>query len=69
MITNEMIEERRIENARAYRRKWREENREKYNTYQREWTRRFKAEHGINYATYLGRKRAERELLQEQKGC
>lgn len=69
MITDEMIEARRIANAKEQRRKWRENNREHYNTYQRNWLRKFKEEHGINYATYLGRKRAERELLQEQKGC
>ena len=69
MITDEMIEARRIENARKYRKEWREKNRDKYNEYQRNWYRKFKAEHGESYATYNGRKRAERELKKEQAGC
>lgn len=65
MITEEMIEARRKENARKASETWRANNRERYNAYQRDWLRRFKEEHGETYAHYCGRKKAERELKQE----
>lgn len=65
-ITDEMIEKRRLENARAYKRQWRVLNKEHLQEYSRIWHQRFKDEHGESYGVYRGRQRAKEQLMREE---
>ena len=65
-ITDEMIEKRRLENDREYKRKWAERNREHIRKYHRTWRENFKKMHGESYGVYRGRKKALEQLQHEK---
>ena len=65
-ITDAMIEKRRLENDREYKRKWAERNREHIREYHRTWRENFKKAHGESYGVYRGRKKALEQLQHEK---
>lgn len=66
-ITDEMIEQRRLENKRKAQKKWRDANRDKVNAYARAWKAKYKAEHGVSYSIANERSVAERQLRAEME--